>query len=155
MAIGTNAAVKFYGTKVDLSAGTTPGAVAAAAFSAAADLDNFTNADDAPEAAITLEMEVDVAADDNSGCNMYFRALNVESTSDDEVPEAEYRHTFIGFFPALNGSTALQRSTIVVPLPSYKTSSVWEVYIENLTGQAITTSTWSVFVTPITIGPHA
>ena len=154
MAIAVNDAIHKFGTQVDLSAGTTPGAVASNVFSVAADLDTFTNVDDAPMASITFEMEVDVNAADNSGCYMYFRALNVVSTRDDEIPKATYRHSPIAFFPALNGTLALQRSTVVVPLPNYKTSSVWEVYIENKTEQAITTSTWSVFITPISIGAH-
>ncbi len=154
MAIGTNAAVEFFGDQDDLTS--SPALVANGAFSIAGDLATWTNDDDALEAAITLVFEVEVAADDNSGVNMYFRALDVDgSTGDDEVPEAEYRHTWIAFFPALNGSTALQRSTKRVTLPNYKTSSQWEVYIENLTGQEITVATWTVLITPITTGPHA
>jgi len=152
MAIGTNAAVEFFGTQDDLDS--TSALVASAGFSIATDLVTWTNDDDAPEAALTLEVTMNVAAADNSGCNIYFRATDVESTNDDSVPEAEYRHTWVGFVPILNGITSLQRSTIRVALPNYKTSSVWEVYIENLTGAQIDAG-WTIFMTPITIGPSA
>jgi len=150
MAIGTNAAVEFFGTQDDLDS--TSALVAAGAFSIATDLVTWTNDDDAPEAAVTLELTMNVAADDNSGCNLYFRALNVESTNDDSIPEAEYRHTWVGFIPVLNGIATIQRSTTRISLPNYKTSSVWEVYIQNLTGQQIDAG-WTIFITPITIGP--
>ncbi len=153
MAIDTDAAIEFFGTPVNLAS--TPALVADGDFSVTGDLDPWTNVDDAPMASVTLIMEVEVTADDNSGCNMYFRAIDVEGSNSDEIPEAEYRHTFVGFFPALNVTLALQRSTQRIVVPNYKTSSKFEVYIENLTGQEITVTTWTVIITPIAIGPNA
>ncbi len=156
MAIGTNAAIRFFGTQDNLASSSALVAAAANSFSIASDLLTWTNDDDAPEASITLEVTMDTAAADNSGVNMYFRALNVDgSTGDDAVPTAVYRHTHIAFFPvAPVPALTIQRTTKVVPLPNYKTSSVWEVYIENQTGEIIEAG-WTVFVTPITTGPHA
>ncbi len=152
MAIGADSAVEFFGTQDDLASASA--LVASAGFSIASDLVTWTNDDDAPQASITLEFTMAVAAADNSGFNMYFRALNVEGTNDDSIPEAEYRFNWVAFFPALNGITTIQRSTQRIALPNYKTSSVWEVYIENLTEQEVDAG-WTAFVTPITIGPHA
>lgn len=153
MAIGTDAAVRFYGTQDPLA--DSSALVGVGNFSIASDLLTWTNTDGAPEAAIILEVTMDVAAADNSGCYMYFRALAVQSTNDDAVPTAVYRHTPIAFFPvAPVPALTIQRSTVVVALPNYKTSSKWEVYIENQTGQIIEAG-WTVFVTPITIGPKA
>ncbi len=153
MAIGTDSAVRSYGTQDDLASASA--LVGVGNFSIASDLVTWTNDDDAPEAAITLELTMDQAANNSSGCNMYFRALNVESTNDDAVPTAVYRHTPIAFFPvAPVPALTIQRSTLIVALPNYKTSSVWEVYIENQTGEIIEAG-WTVFIRPITIGPHA
>ena len=152
MAIGTNAAVEFFGTQDDLASSSA--LVASAGFSIATDLATWVNDDDAPQASIILEVTMNVAAADNSVCNMYFRALNVEGANDDSIPEAEYRHNWVASFPVLNGITTIQRSTQRVSLPNFETSSEWEVYIENQTGQTIDAG-WTVFVTPITIGPHA
>ena len=154
MAIGANAAIWFFGTQDDLD--DTSALVASNGYSnATGDLVAWTNDDDATHVAITVELTMKVAAADNSGINIYFRALNVEGTNDDSIPEAEYQHNHMGFFPVLNGITTIQRSTIApIALPLYKTSSVWEVYLENKTGQEIDAG-WTVFVTPMSIGPHA
>ncbi len=152
MAIGTNAAIETFGTKDDLASSSA--LVSSDAFSIASDLLTWTNDDDAKEAAITLELTMAVAATDNSGCSMYFRALNVDDTNDDAVPTAVYLHTPIAFFPtAPVPATTIQRSTLRVHLPNYKTSSVWEVYIHNQTGQQIDAG-WTVFITPIADAPH-
>ena len=150
MAIGTNAAVEFFGTPDDLARASA--LVASEAFSIASDLVTWTNDDEAPAAAITLELTMNASANDNSGCNMYFRALNVEGTNDDSIPVGTHRHTWIAFFPVIKTITTIQRSTVRVGLPNYKLSSIWEVYIENKTGQQIATG-WTVFITPIAIGP--
>ena len=153
MAIGTNAAVWFFGTQDDLDS--TSALVSDNGFSIATDLVSWTNDDDATHVAVIVELTMNVAADDNSGVNLYIRALNVEGTNDDSIPEAEYRHTFLGFFPVLNGITTIQRSTIApLVLPIIKTSSIWDFYIENQTGQEIDAG-WTVFVTPMALGPHA
>ena len=153
MAIGTNAAVWFFGTQDDLDS--TSALVADNGFSIASDLATWVNDDDATHVSVIVELTMNVAADDNSGVNLYIRALNVDGTNDDSVPEAEYRHTFLGFFPVLNGITTIQRSTQApIALPIFETSSEWEFYLENKTGQEIDAG-WTVFVTPLALGPHA
>lgn len=152
MAIGANAAVEFFGTQDDLASSSA--LVASNGFSIATDLVAWTNDDDALAASVTIELTMAVAAADNSGVNLFLRSLNVEGTNDDSIPEAEYQHAFIGFFPVLNGITTIQRTTRRIVLSNYKTSSVWEFYIENKTGQQIDAG-WTIFVTPITVGPHA
>ena len=153
MAIGTNAAVWFFGTQDDLDS--TSALVSDNGFSIASDLVSWTNDDDATHVAVTVELTMNVAAADNSGVNLYIRALNVEGTNDDSVPKAEHRRTFLGFFPVLNGITTIQRSTKApLVLPVYKTSSVWEFYLENKTTNEIDAG-WTVFVTPLALGPHA
>ncbi len=151
MAIAENAAIELFGTKVNLASSSA--LVASGAFSIASDLVVFTNSDDAPEAALTLELTMAVAANDNSGCFLFFRARNVDGSNHDSIPEAEYQHTPISFFPVLNGITTIQRSTVRVTLPNYKSGSEYEVYIRNRTGQEIDAG-WTVFVTPVTVGPH-
>ena len=154
MAIGTNAAVWFFGTQDDLD--DTSALIVDGGFSnQSGDLVSWTNDDDATHVAVIVELTMNVAADDNSGVNLYIRALNVEGTNDDSIPEAEHRRTFLGFFGVLNGITTIQRSTEApLALPVYKTSSVWEFYLENKTGETIDAG-WTVFVTPMSLGPHA
>ncbi len=151
MAIEKNARKRVYGTRINLASASA--LVASDGFSIASDLIVLNNVDNVDEMVVTLELTMNVAANDNSGCSMYFRALNVDGgTDDDSIPEAEYRHQFVGFFPVLNGITTTQRSTLLLELPHFKEDSEWEVYIENLTGQEIDAG-WTVFATPTTDAP--
>lgn len=151
MAISTDSAIEFFGTQDTL--GTTAGTVADDAFSVAGDLSTWTNDDDAPMASVTALIDYAVAPDANSAVNLYLRMLNTQSTNDNEIPDANYQHKYVGSFP-VNDVTTNQYITIDISLPNSKTSQEYEFYIENKTGQTIQAS-WDIYVTPKTIGPHA
>lgn len=151
MTIGPDSLKEFFGTLVPLA--NTSALVASGNFSIAGDLLDWTNSDDVKEASITLEVTMAVAAADNSGCYMYFRKLDVEGTNDDAVPTAVYRQTPIAFFPiAPVPATTIQRSTVRIFVPNYKSSSKFEIYFENQTQQQIDAG-WKAWVMPITPGP--
>ena len=151
MAIGTDAAIEFFGTQDTL--GTSSATVADDAFSIAGDLSTFTNDDDAPMASVTALIDYSVAPDVNSAVNLYLRLLNVQSTNDADVPDANFQHFYVGSFP-VNDVTTNQYITIDINFPNGKSSQEYEFYIENKTGQTIQAG-WDIFVTPKTIGPHA
>ncbi len=152
MAIGTDSAIEFFGTLDALD--TTSGTVASNAFSVAGDLATWTNDDDAPRASITGELDWAVAPSiTNPVVNLYAQAIDTVGTDDGEVPDADHQHIYIGTFP-INDVTTPQFITIDVRLPNWETSSVYQFYIENKTGQTIQAA-WDMHVTPKTIGPHA
>lgn len=151
MAIGTDAAVEYFGTQDTL--GTSSATVADNAFSIASDLSTWTNDDDAPMASVTALIDFSVAPDANSSVNLYLRLLNTQSTNDSDVPDANFQHKYVGSFP-MNDVTTNQYITIDIALPNGKTSQEYEFYIENKAGQTIQAS-WDIYVTPKTIGPHA
>ena len=151
MAISTDSAVEFFGTQDTL--GTSSATVADAAFSVASDLSTWTNDDDAPRASVTALIDYAVAPDVNSVVNLYLRLLNTQSTNDNEIPDANFTHTYVGSFP-VNDVTTNQYVTIDISLPNGKSSQEYEFYIENQTGQTIQAG-WDLYVTPKTIGPHA
>jgi hypothetical protein len=151
MAIGTDAAIEFFGTQDSL--GTSSAAVANDAFSIAGDLSTWTNDDDAPQASVILLANFSVAPDANSSINLYLRPLNMQSTNDGDVPDANFQHIFVGSFP-LNDVTTAQYILITIALPNTKTSQEYEFYVENKSGQSLPAA-WDIFVTPKTIGPHA
>ena len=151
MAIATDAAIEFFGTQDTL--GTSSAAVANDAFSIAGDLSTFTNDDDAPQASVILLANFSVAPDANSSINLYLRPLNIQSTNDGDVPDANFQHIFVGSFP-LNDVTTAQYILITIALPNTKTSQEYEFYVENKSGQSLPAA-WDIFVTPKTIGPHA
>lgn len=151
MAIGTDAFVEFYGTQDAI--GTSSASVADAAFSIAGDLSTWTNDDDAPFAAIVFSGTFSVAPDANSVVELYVRMLNIVSTNDEDIPDANNAAGFLGTF-ALNDVTSAQYRQILVKLPSGKTSAELEFYIRNSGGQTLSAG-WDINVTPIAIGPHA
>lgn len=149
MAISTDAVVEFFGTQDTITgSGAT---VADAAFGAAAT--TWTNDDDAPMASIVLDCSFTTAPDANSSVNLYLRLLNVESTNDQDVPDANFQHVYAGSFP-LNDVTTQQWCPITITLPNNATSQQYNFYIENNGGQTMD-SDWDLHITPKTYGPHA
>lgn len=151
MAIGTDALIEFFGTQDALD--NTSGSVADAAYSASGDLSLWTNDDDAPFASVTLECAFTVAPDAGSTVALYCALQDVQSTNDNQAPDADYTHTYLGYFP-LNNVTTTQFITIDVSLRNYKTSSVYRFFIYNDAGQTMSAG-WDIFITPKTVGPHA
>ena len=151
MAITTDAAIDFFGTQDTL--GTSSSAVTDTSFSVAGDLSTWVNDDDAKETAVVLNVNYSVAPDANSVINLYLRPLNIQSTNDQEIPDANFLHTYVGSFP-VNDVTTSQFSSIIISLPNVETSQNYEFYVENQTGQTMPAG-WDIFVTPKAIGPHA
>lgn len=151
MTISTDAAIEFFGTQDTL--GTSSAAVADAAFSIAGDLSTWVNDDDALVANVVLSVNYSVAPDANSSVALFLRPLDIQSTNDQEIPDANYQHSFVGSFP-VNDVTTAQYSSIPISLPNTKTSQNYEFYIQNNTGQSIPAG-WDIYVTPKAIGPHA
>lgn len=151
MVISTDAAIEFFGTQDTL--GTSSAAVADGAFSIASDLSTWTNDDDAPQATVVLLANFSVAPTANTSVNLYLRPLNIQSTNDQEIPDGNFQHTFVGSFP-LNDVTTAQYISISISLPNTVTSQQYEFYVENQSDQSLPAD-WDIFVTPKTIGPHA
>lgn len=149
MTISTNAAIEFFGTQDTITgSGAT---VADGAFGAAGT--TWTNDDDARYASIILSASYTTAPDANSSVNLYLRLLNIQSTNDQDVPDANFQHVYVGSFP-LNDVTTQQYIPIDIILPNQKSSQEYNFYIENNGGQTMD-SDWNLYITPKAIGPHA
>ena len=152
MAIGTDSAIDFFGTQDTL--GTSSAAVTDASFSIASDLSTWTNDDDATFASIVLLVDWNTTAPDaNTSVDLFCRLLDVQSTNDQDVPDANFQHVYLGSFPS-NDVLTNQYVPLVVFLPNNVTSQQYEFYIRNNTGQTIVAG-WDIFITPKAIGPHA
>lgn len=156
MAIGTDNLIDFFGTQVSVDDGSTS-SIADGAFSVAADLTAFTNADDAPSCVMVFQCQWATQPTDGSVINIYARKLNVESTNDTPVPDAANLDQFIGSF-TVDGTVATSTDAFQVTswltLPNHISSQIYEFYFENQTGQTISAG-WEAFLTPVTKGPHA
>jgi hypothetical protein len=157
MAIGTDSTIDFFGTEDEVTVAS-PGAVNAAAFSATADVVDWTNDDDAPFAMFKLKMTAaGLSAAPGAGevVNLYCQHLDVEGTEDTPTPDSNYPRTYLGTFTA-DAVDANQVHLIgPIRLPNYETSQVYEFYIENLMTPNIGSSGWELWITPMTYGPHA
>jgi len=159
MAIGSDSAIHFFGTATSLEPTSGQSTVANNAFSAAgvADLDAFTNSDDAPEATFALEWQYSAGSLDAAPyVNLYAQLIAPGGLADEDPPDADFRRHFIGQWQFDTGaaSSADMTDTIVGILPNTKTSQVYRFFIENQTGVTMSAG-WDVVVTPRTIGPHA
>lgn len=151
MSISTDAAIEFFGTQATVT-GTTA-TVADGAFSVTGSIVLFTNTDDAPQASVVAMLDWSAAPDANSSVNLYARLMDIDGGNDQDVPDANYQHGYLGSFP-INDVTTNQYIAIDISLPNTVSSQVYEFYIENQTGQTIQAN-WTLKVTPKTIGPHA
>lgn len=151
MAITTDALIEVFGTQDTL--GTSSAAVADTAFSVAGDLSTWVNDDDAINASVVMLANFSVAPTANTSLNLYLRPLDVQSTNDQDVPDANFQHTYAGSFP-LNDVTTAQYIAIEISLPNTKTSQNYEFYIENQSGQSLPAG-WDIYVRPKSLAPHA
>lgn len=159
MAIGADSLIDFFGTQELITHATTAGSIVNDAFSVvqAADVLSWTNDDDAPTAVMVLRCQWATAPDDGSSVNIYARKMNIQGTDDSPKPDAANLDQFIGSF-IVDGTIAATNNiwmpTNWMTLPNHITSQIYDFYIENKTGQTIS-SGWNMWITPLTKGPHA
>jgi len=154
MAIGTNAPIDFFGTQDTVTAGGGTSSVANSAFSAAGDVvsGGWTNDDDAITAAAVLTCAYSVAPTAGTSIALYARLMNIDGTADAITPDSTLRRVPVGVFP-VKSQTASQSIPTEINLPNHYTSQVYDIYIENSTGQTISAG-WTLKITPKAIGPH-
>ena len=155
MAIGANDSIDKFGTEDELTS--LPATVVAGAFSASSDVADWTNDDDAPFALFKLKLTAaGLSAPPITGgtISLFARPMNINGAEDAPVPSASYRKMFLQSF-LVNPADADQVHILgPVRLPNYKTSQVYEFFIEN--GMDVDTGTgWQLWITPTTVGPHA
>jgi hypothetical protein len=142
MAIGTGAALFEYGTQFTVISDTV--AIANGAFNGAT-ITALVQTDYAPLGDAVLTITMAVAPSAGAVINLYRRDMNITSTNDSTVPDANYKSTYVGSF-LLDLVTSIQ----YVSLTNIPLTVDQEFYIENESGQATTTSTTIVQITPKT-----
>ena len=155
MAIGTNAAVWFFGTEDTVDDGSTQ-AISNAAFSV--DVATWTNDDDAPSASFVLMFQFPSGTITTGGIHLYARLLNTNGTTDAPVPSANYLSKYLGSFATgvtqMAATTDYALQTGPVDLPMMKTSQEYEFYLQNSCGVTMSAG-WTLKITPMALGPHA
>lgn len=156
MAISTDSVIDFFGTQDSVDDGSTS-SIADAAFSVAADITAWTNDDDSPSAVFVLRCQWATLPTDGTFIHLHGRKLNVQSTNDSPVPSAANQGEYMGSFYVDGDVSTATNTYLVTPqlvLPNHITSQQYEFYLENQSGQTISSS-WAAWITPVTRGPHA
>lgn len=154
MTIATGDLIDKFGTRDTITTGT-PGAVANSSFSAAGDVAVWTNDDDAPYASFTLKCQwATVTGVANKRVVLYARLIDIDGTTDEVGPSSNRKSHALGAFNvyAASANTDYQYTSGLCRLPAAAPGQKYEFYLENLTGNTIS-SGWSLTVAPITVGP--
>ena len=158
MTIGTADAIYKFGTQDEVTTGT-PGTVANNAFSVAGDVDStWSNDDDAPDGAAVLKCQFDTTMPTSGNIGLYARLLDIQSTNDAPIPDANYEEKYVGNFPidfGVAADTDFYTHIHDFRMPMIGASQIIEWYIKNNgTSQTIGTD-WKLWITPKTYGPSA
>jgi hypothetical protein len=149
MAIGTNDLIDKFGTQGTITTGT-PGSISSTSFSASGDVALWTNSDNAPLAQFELTCQwATVTGVANKRVVIYARTMDVDGTTDPVAPSTNRKWMPIGAFLAYAAATF---DSGICRLPNAQASQQFEFYLENLTGQTIS-SAWSMKIRPMTQGP--
>jgi hypothetical protein len=156
MTIGTDDLIEKFGTADTIHS--TPGSISDAGFSAAGDVAQWTNDDDAPAAYFELRLKaagLSGAPSLGATVSLFTRLMNLRAGADDSLaPQAGFEHLFLGAFP-VDDQDADQNIVIgPIRLPNPETSQVHEFYLKNNMGVSTGTD-WELYITPSTLGPHA
>jgi hypothetical protein len=153
MAIGTDAAIDFFGTPDEIIS-IAGAAVSDGAFSDSGDLTQWVNDDDAILAEVAMDATMAVAPDAGSVIGLFARMMNIsDSTQDANVPATTFLEKAMANFPMDSAGTA-QLATRTIVLPNHHTSQEYDFYVLNEGGQDLSTgSTWDIV--PKARGPHA
>lgn len=157
MAFPSNTAVQRFDGATEQQLVTAAGgtsAVTSGSFSAAADIQTWTNSLNALIAGMMLEVPFTGAPASGDTIVLYGRRLNINGAGNHEPqPDANYKHVQLGHF-APDPVAATQRLGLlngVLPLDNLVSSQDWEFYFENQTGQSMPAG-WVAKITPSGVG---
>lgn len=157
MAIGTNDTKPKFGTQDSIDDGSTS-TITNNSFSVAADITAWTNDEDASFASFVLKCQFDTTMPTVGSIALFARLLNIDSTNEPGVPDANYQFVYIGTFPIDFGvANDVDFYTTIenVPLPFFKTSQEYEFYIQNVATAQTMGASWTLKISPYTFGPSA
>ena len=152
MAISTDTVIEFFGTQ-DLVTSTAVGSLTSSAFATTVAAVNWTNDDDAPEAAFVFIGTWSSAPTVRAPVYLYARQMAIGAgTTDMTQPSSiNKEHLLASFF--ISTSTAVQIKTARAFLPNLEASQVYQFFLENQAG-GILSSDYTVHITPLTKGPN-
>jgi len=156
MAIGTDDAILKFGTQDEVTAaGGTSFVDGNDGISAAADIDEWTNDDDAT--LFTAVLEVTYAATPDSGtADLYVTLSEVEGTNDEPQMDSAFDGIFLG--SRTPDAVTSKQYLVFGPfsLPATKSAQPYQFWVKNAQGDGThdMSAGWKLYLTPYTAGPH-
>jgi len=153
MPISTNDLIDRFGTQDTVTTGT-PASIAGGAFSVAGDVAAWANDENAPLAQFVLHCQwATVTGVANKRVVLYTRLLDIDGANDAVAPSANRKWQPIGAFNvyAASANTDYWFDSGLCRLPNASASQKYEFYLENASGQTIS-SGWVLKINPITQG---
>ncbi|MCZ6775258.1 MAG: hypothetical protein O7D34_02235 [Ignavibacteria bacterium] len=157
MAIETNDSIEKFGSQTSIDDGST-GTIANNAFSVLADINIFTNSDDAPYARFVLKLQFDATMPTVGTIALFARPLNIDGANEPPVPNASFLSIFLGSFPidfSQAADTDFYTTISKAALPNFISSQTYEFYIQNVSTVQVIGVNWTLKITPYTYGPAA
>ena len=147
----TDVLIDVFGSQTIVSESSTPSLGSSAIASSAAVVD-WTNSDDAPEAALVFKGTYNTAPAGGGTVFVYARAMGIGADSTDStIPSTTFKSDLIAAFP-VDQSTAVQVIGRIVGLPNMEASQTYQFYPENQASQTLS-SNYTLHVRPKTQGP--
>lgn len=156
MTIGASDAIVKFGTQDEVTSGT-PATIVNNAYGKAdqAGTAAWTNSENAPDGAAVLKCQFDVAMPTVGSIDLYAHLLNVQSTNDLGLPDANNPMIYVGSFPIDFGVLPdVDFFTVIkdFEMPAIGAAQAIDWYIHNnATGQTLGVS-WQLWITPKTLG---
>ena len=156
MAIGTDDAVFKFGTQDEVTVASPSLVDGNGGISTTSDINTWTNDDDAPMVAIVLNVTFS-AVPDSGVIDVYCTLDNIQSTNDEPDKDSGFEGHYLGSTEPDEVTSSQYLAIGPVALPITASSQVYQFYIVNNQSDAAhdISAGWSMWVTPITYGPHA
>ena len=152
MAIGTGAAVEFFGTQTTLDS--TSSSVASETYSVSADQTSFTNTLDSTYGSLVITFTYSVAPIAGELVILYMRRVNVDGTDDEPTPSDDAQGSVVDAV-SIDAVTTLQVRVATVQLENVETAQEYEFYLKNGSTTQTISSGWTAKITQKAIGPAA
>ena len=155
MAIETDDTIYKFGTQDEVSV-TTPAAIDGNnGISLTSDIDLWTNDDDAPMVAFVFNGTYS-AVPDTGVLEFYCTLHDIEGTNDEPDMDASNPGFFLGSITPDQVTTSQHKAAGPFALPVTKSSQVYRFHLVNRQNDAAhdISSGWSLWVTPVSYGPH-
>ena len=156
MAIETNDTILKFGTQDEVTVASPAAVDGDDGISLTSDINTWTNDDDAPMVSVVLNVTF-AAVPDTGTIDIFVTMDDIQSTNDEPDADSAFAGHYLGSITPDQVTASHYLAGGPWALPVTASSQVYQFYIKNSQGDAAhdISSGWSMWVTPVSYGPHA